>query len=215
MRARVQSCNAPTFAAQTRLARARAKARFESDFRGVTASCLLSFSASSAASSTTCTITSPQGLGSLTKHVWQTSHVLHHTRTDCLHTVHSMPLRKVNKSWLPPCGVGPPSDSATVSWDGACRSACLRVGPWQARGNSHPPQKMEKGHHHLPLRAPPLGTTAWPLPQMHVDQCAAKPYAGDAHQSVHMLPACRLPRNPAPSPTAAKVADYNAKRSTC
>ena len=64
-----------------------------------------------------------------------------------------------------------------------------------------PPQKMAKCHHRLPLRPRPPGTAAWPLSQMHVDQCAVKPYAGDADRSVHWLPACGLPRHPAPSPT--------------
>ena len=103
MRARVQSRNVPNFAAHTNLACARAKARFGSDFRGATASSSLLFSAASAASSTTYTTASPHGLGSLTKHVWQTRHVLHQMRTDCLHIAQSMPLRKVKKSWLPPC----------------------------------------------------------------------------------------------------------------
>ena len=128
MQVRVQSRNVAAFAAHTNLACARAKARFESDFRGATASFSLSFSAASAASSTTCTIALPQGLGSLTKHVWQTRHVLHHMRTHCLHTAHSMPLRKVKNSWLPPCRGGLPSGSTTMSSDGACRSARLRVG---------------------------------------------------------------------------------------
>ena len=103
MRARVQSRNVPAFAAHTSLACARAKALFGSDFRGASASSSLLLSAASAASSTTCTTASPHGLGSLTKHVWQTRHVLHQMRTDCLHTAQSMPLWKVKKSWLRPC----------------------------------------------------------------------------------------------------------------
>ena len=86
MRVRVQSRNMPAFAAHTSLACARAKARFGSNLCGATASSSLLFSTASAASSTTYTIASPQGLGSLTKYVWQTRHVLHEMRTDCLHT---------------------------------------------------------------------------------------------------------------------------------
>ena len=115
MRAHVQSRNVPAFAAHTSLAYARAKARFGSDFRGATAPYSLLFLAASAASSTTSTIASPQGLGSLTKHVWQTRHVLHQMRIDRLHTAHCMPLQKVKKSWLPPCRAGLPSDSTTVT----------------------------------------------------------------------------------------------------
>ena len=157
MRVRVQSRNMRAFAAYTGLACARAKAHFDSNFRGATASSSLLFSAASATSSTNYTIASPQGLGSLTKHVWPTKHVLHHMRTHCLHTAHSMPLQKVKKSSLPLCRAGLSCGSTTMSSDGACRSARLRVGAWQAFGTCTRPKRWQNvtivWHCRLPLKA--------------------------------------------------------------
>ena len=135
-----QSCSLPLCAAITNFACILTTTCPLFGLCGVANSSALLFSPSSQTSSATFTAASVQRHGSAEKHAWQTKHVFHQMRNECLHVAHSIPLRIVKKSWLPSCVSRVPSGATTVTTSTLCRSASFPDRAFAASGVSNPPK---------------------------------------------------------------------------